>query len=279
MSNIALTGATGEIGSLAARHLAEAGLVARLIVRDASRAPDLPGFDVVAIPGDGGAPLLRALAGIDTALMVSAYEGEERQALHEDFIDAAVQSGVRHLVYLSFVGAAEDATNVFARDHGATENYLRDCGLDVTVLRSNYYAETLPQFVHNGQLRGPSGDGGLAAVARDDVAAAVAAVLTEPGAHIAKVYELTGPHALTFHEVADLLTPVFGTTITYIDQSDEQARQQKSEYGAPSELLDAWLSAYVAIRDGTYARVTTDVEHLLGRPPTPVADALRQLQD
>lgn len=279
MPSLVMTGATGAVGAIAAHHLADAGLTARLIVRDAARAPDLPGFEIAAFREEGGPSLLSALSGIDTALMVSAREDEHRLLLHQDFVDAAVRSGVRQIVYLSFVGAAEDATSVYARDHGGTESYLGDSGLDVTIIRSNFYAETLLEFVHDDQIRAPAADGRIAAVARADVGAAVAAVLADPKTHVGQLYELSGPEALTFGDVAAMLGPVLGAPITYIVQTDDEARQQKSEHDAPAELLDAWLSAYVAIRHGIHGHVTDDVQHLTGRPPTPAAEALAHGQE
>lgn len=274
MHTLALTGATGAVGSIAARHLAEAGLTARLIVRDAARAPDLTGFEIAAFSREGGPALLAALSGIDTVLMVSAREDDGRLLLHQDFVDAAVRSGVRQIVYLSFVGAAEDATNLTVRDHGATESYLRDCGLDVTIIRSNFYVETLLEFVHENQISAPASDGRIAAVARADVGAAVGAVLADPKTHVGQVYELSGPQALTLDDVAALLGPVLGAPIAYTAQTDDEARRQMTENGVPAELLEAWLSACVAIRHGIHGHVTDDVRHLTGRAPTPAAETL-----
>lgn len=279
MPTLAMTGATGAVGSSAARHLADAGLTARLIVRDAARTPDLPGFEIAAFREEGGPALLAALSGIDTAFMVSAYADDRRLLLHQDFVDAAVRSGVRQIVYLSFVGAGENATSEHARDHGATESYLHDSGLDVTIVRSNLYAETLVEFVHEDEIRTPTADGRIAAVARDDVAAAVAAVLADPKTHIGQVYELSGPQALSLHEVAAVLEPVLGVPITYTPLSDEDARHRLREHGAPDEMLDTWMSALVAVRHGIHGHLTDDVRHLIGRPPTPAAQALAPWQE
>ncbi|MGJ9422352.1 NmrA family NAD(P)-binding protein [Aeromicrobium sp. CF3.5] len=279
MPTLAITGATGVVGSTAARHLAAAGRTARLIVRDAARTVDLPGFDIATFPGTHGPALRAALSGIDTAFMVSAYEDDNRLLLHQDFVDAAVRCGVRQIVYLSFVGAADDAVCVYARDHGATETYLNDSGLDVTILRSNLYAETLVDLVHEDQIRAPAADGRIAAVARADVGAAVGAVLADPKTHVGQTYELSGPDALSLDDVATLLEPVIGVPIAYTPQSDEQARQQKRDHCAPDEVLDAWLSAYVAIRHGIHGHVTDDVRHLTGRAPTPAAQALAHWQE
>ena len=83
----------------------------------------------------------------------------------------AVAAGVAHLVYTSFYGAAPDATFTLARDHWATEEHIRASGLAFTFLRDNLYADFLPLMAdEHGVIRGPAGDGRVAAVAIDDVA-------------------------------------------------------------------------------------------------------------
>jgi uncharacterized protein YbjT (DUF2867 family) len=274
MSTIAVTGASGAVGSAVARRLAEVGVAARLLVRDPARAPRVAGAEVVQAGFDHVPRLVAALRGIDTVFMVSIVDGGDRLLAQQDFVDAAVQAGVRHVVYLSFVGADEHHRTVYFREHGATEAYLRDSGLDVTIVRSNYYVEHLVHFHHDGAIRGPVGDGRLAPVARDDVAAAVAAILTAPHEHVGQLYELTGPESLTFADVATLFEKVTGEPCGFVDQTDEQARAERAHYGAPDDTLETWLAMYVAVRHGVHAHVTDDVRHLTGREPTPVLDAL-----
>ncbi|MCY7396668.1 MAG: NAD(P)H-binding protein [Nocardioides sp.] len=111
---IAVTGSTGALGGLVARALAD--LSPRLVVRDASRAPD-SGLDVrVAMYADADAAMA-ALEGVDTLFMVSAAESRTRREEHRSFIGAAARAGVSHLVYTSFSGAAPDATFTLGRDH------------------------------------------------------------------------------------------------------------------------------------------------------------------
>lgn len=279
MPHLAITGSTGHIGGAVARLLSEAEVPVRLLARDASRAPDLPHAEVAQSEYGHVPSSAAALRGIETVFMISLVDGADRLLEHQDFVDAAVQAGVRHIVYLSFVGADEDSQQTYARTHGATESYLTDSGLDVTIVRSNYFAETLLHFHRDGLIRGPAGDGRIAAVARHDVAAAVAAVLSDPKAHVDKVYELTGPEALDFHAVAEILGRAFGEGCRYIAESDEDARANRLHFGAPPEVLDSWLSAYVSIRHGVYGHVTGDVQHLTGRAPTSVEHVLSHLQE
>ena len=125
-------------------------------------------------------------------------------------------------------------------------------------------------------LRGPAGDGRVAAVALDDVADAAAAVLLEPDEHAGATYSLTGPQALTLDEVARLLTAEQGRTVRYHPETVEEAYASRASYGAPRWQLDAWVSTYTAIGAGELATVTDDVTRLTHRPATALADLLRR---
>jgi uncharacterized protein YbjT (DUF2867 family) len=273
---IAVTGATGQLGGRVARRLAAAGVPQRLLVRDPERAPRLPGADVVQASFSDGAAVRKALAGLETVLMVSASETADRVDQHRTFIDAAVAAGVGHLVYISFYGAAPDATFTLARDHWATEQHIAASGVPCTFLRDNLYADFLPQMVGaDGVIRGPAGDGRAAVVAQDDIADAVVAVLRDPGAHAGRGYELTGPEALTLAEVAAVITTVTGRPVSYVQETMEEAYASRASYGAPDWQLDAWVSTYSAIADGSLAAVTTAISELTGHPATPLEQVLR----
>ncbi|MFI9815158.1 SDR family oxidoreductase [Saccharothrix variisporea] len=274
---IAVTGATGRLGGRVARRLAERGIAQRLVVRDPSRAPELPGASAVQASFEKGEAVRAALEGMETVLMVSAAETPDRVERHRTFVDAAVDAGVRHLVYISFYGAAANATFTLARDHYATESYIRTTGLAHTFLRDNLYADFTPFMVgDDGVIRGPAGDGKVAVVAQDDIADAATAVLLDPHAHDAATYELTGPEALTFTEIAEILQRVTGRPTTYHAETVEEAYRSRAVYQAPDWQVDAWVSTYTAVAAGELAGVTDHVERLAGRPATPLADVLQR---
>ncbi len=212
---IALTGATGKIGGAVARALAHDGVPFRMIVRDASRAPDLPGTDVaVASYGDADAGRA-ALEGVDLLLMVSGAEAVDRLAQHRSFVAAAATAGVQHVVYTSFSGAAADATFTLGRDHWATEEAIRATSMAHTFLRDSFYLDFVEDLIgEDGVIRGPAGDGAMAAVARADVARVATEVLRNPAAHLDRTYELTGPAAITLHEAAATVSEVRGREVT-----------------------------------------------------------------
>ncbi len=272
---LGVTGATGRLGGRVARALAVAGVEQRLLVRTPSRAPQLPRAEVVQAAYRDGDSVRRALAGVDVALMVSAAESEDRVEEHRTFVDAAAAAGVRHLVYISFFGAAPDATFVLARDHHATERHIELSGMTWTFLRDNLYADFVPLLAgEDGVLRGPAGDGRVSVVAQDDIAAATTAVLDDPAAHERRTYSLTGPEAVTLTEAAATLTRVLGRPFAFHDETVEEAYASRSSYGAADWQVDAWVSTYTAIASGELAPVTGDVELLTGRPPRSLADVL-----
>jgi NAD(P)H dehydrogenase (quinone) len=272
MALIVVSGASGRLGGRVARRL---GRELRLIVRDESRAPAVPGASVaVAEFGDADA-VRRALDGASTVLMVSAAETPDRLDRHRTFVDAAVAAGVRHLVYTSFVGAAPDAVFTLARDHWATEKHIRSSGLTFTFLRDNLYADFLEFIVgEDGVIRGPAGDGRAAVVAQDDIADAAVAVLRDPAAHAGRTYDLTGPAALSLDEVAATITAATGRAVRYHAETIPEAYASRAGYGAPAWQVEAWVSTYTSIAAGELAAVTSDVETLTGHPATTLAELL-----
>ncbi|MDI1462471.1 SDR family oxidoreductase [Catellatospora sp. KI3] len=273
---IAVTGATGRLGGRVARRLAEAGARQRLVVRQPDRAPVLPGCDIARAAYHDGAAVAEALAGVDTVFMVSGAESARRVEEHRTFIDAAVAAGVRRLVYTSFYGAAPDATFTLARDHWHTEEHLKASGLAWTVLRDNLYLDVLPLFADDeGVLRGPAGQGRVAAVAIDDIADVATAVLREPGRHDGQTYDLTGPQALTLTQVAEIVTLVTGRQLRYHPETEAEAYASRARYQAPDWQVEAWVSTYLAIGSGELATPTDAVRRLTGVDPLTLEDLLR----
>ncbi|MCW3038508.1 MAG: Nitrogen transcription regulator, NmrA family [Solirubrobacterales bacterium] len=275
---IAVTGATGGIGGRVAARLAAAGVRQRLIVRDAARAPEHPGAEVRTVPGGYAdtAGLTAALTGASTLLLVSAAEAEDRVAQHVSAVQAAAGAGITHVVYLSFLGAAPDATFTLARDHHHTEAAVREHGLGFTFLRDSLYLDFVPGMVGaDGVLRGPAGSKGrVGAVARKDVADAAAAVLLDPAPHAGVTYDLTGPEAFTLPEAAATMSDVCGRPITFHHESVQEAFESRMDPAVPDFMIDAWVTTYLAIRDGELATVSSAVQDLTGHAPRGLREVL-----
>ncbi|MFB9181554.1 NAD(P)H-binding protein [Dactylosporangium sucinum] len=237
---IAVTGANGAVGRRVLERLPEA----RGLTRQDAEYRDT---DAMA----------RALRGVTTLLLVSGRESKDRVAEHKSAVDGAVRANVQRIVYLSFYGAAPDCTFTFARDHWHTEEHIKRSGLRWTFVRDNLYLEMIPRFAGaDGVIRGPAGDGRVAAVSYEDVAESVKSVLIAD--HDNATYSLTGPEAFTLHEAAE----AFG--LRYHPETIEEAHAWRQ--GAPFEV-EGWVTSYTAIAAGELAGVTDHVEQLTGRKP------------
>jgi len=271
---IAVTGATGAVGGRVAERLTRKGVPQRLVVRDGARAPQLPG-SVFAEASYADANAMRAaMEGVETLFLVSATESQDRVDQHKTAIDAALAGGVRRIVYLSFMGAAPDATFTFARDHFHTEHHIRASGVRHTFLRPSLYADRVPHFCSlDGVIEGPAGEGRVAWVARDDLADAAAAVLTGDG-HDGSTYDITGPQALTMAETAAALGEITGREVVFRDQTPDGARASRSGAGPPWEV-EGWVTSYLAAANGELARVSGAARKLSGREPQSLLSFLR----
>lgn len=305
---LAVTGATGQLGSRVAARLAGMGAEQRLIVRDPSRAPDLPGAEIRQASSYGDAEgMRRALAGVETLFLVSARDRfginhlsaknhvtpppYDRLQQHLTAVDAAAAAGVKRIVYLSVLNARPDATFILAKDHYYTEEHIRALGVPFTFLRVCLYTDNVPQSVSAGDvIRAPAGEGRAAWVARDDIADAAAAVLTKAGQD-GKIYDVTGPEALTMAETAERLSLVLGRKITYQAQTPEEARATRSTSrlegfeaerrrltgsGLSDYEVEVFVTHYLQIAMGELATVSSAVPDLCGHPAQSLLDFLRQ---
>jgi uncharacterized protein YbjT (DUF2867 family) len=273
---IAITGATGLVGRQVAANLAALDRHVRLVVRNWQRVPDGERADVRQASSYGAFDEMgAALQDVHTLFLIPAAESADRVEQHKTAVDAAVAAGVRRIVYLSFLGAAEDATFTLARDHWHTEQHIRAAGLPWTFLRMNLYMDFIPSMVlADGALRGPAGNGRVSAILREDVAAACAAALGSTG-HDGRTYDLTGRETLSLAEAAALMSRP-GKPVRFEDETDDEAWASRRHYGAPDFEMRGWISSYQAIRDGSLAQVSGDVLALTGRQPATLAEYLQR---
>lgn len=280
---IAVTGATGALGRRVVDRLAgREGVRLRLVVRDATRAPQVPGAEVAAVPGGyaDGPGLTAALTGVHTLYLVSAAEVENRLQQHLTAVAAAAEAGVRRVVYTSFLGAAPDAVFTLARTHAATEEALAATGLRTTVLRHSMYADFVPFFAapEDGAavIAAPADDGRASFVSRDDLADVAAAVLLDDSPALdGAVLDVTGPEALSLDDAAAVLTEVTGRPAAYRRQTVEEAWATRRPSGHPDWEIEGWVTSYRGIAAGAMAAVTDVVPTLAGHPARTVAEHLR----
>lgn len=280
----AVTGASGHLGrrvieELLARGIAPADVVA--VVRAPSKAADLAARGVQVRLGDYSRPdtLPAALAGVKRLLLVSGSEPGQRVAQHTAVIEAAKAAGVERIAYTSSLNA-DDTTSPLAGEHQGTEQVLRSAGVPFTLLRNGWYTENytdqLDQYLQQGAILGAAADGKVSGAPREDYAvAAAAALLNDDQGN--SVYELGGP-AFTLEELAATISQVTGTTVAYRDLPVPAYAAALQQVG-----LDEATAGFLAAIDGSIAAGdlytdSEDLARLLGRPVTPLADAIRAVR-
>ncbi|MDN4171629.1 NmrA family NAD(P)-binding protein [Nocardioides sp. SOB77] len=279
--SIVVTGATGHLGRLVVESLLERGVPAADITatgRAVERVADLAerGVRVLRVELDDRAAVDAALAGADKVLLVSGTE-PDRVAQHGTVVDAAVAAGVGHLVYTS-APRASTTSMLLAAAHRETEQLLAASGLATTVLRNAWYVENYTDQVatyrEHGML-GAAGGGRVSVALREEYAAAAAAVLTGEG-HEGRVYELGGP-AVTLPEVAAAVSQAIGHEVAYTDVPVDQLQQVLAGAGVPAPMDAVLADVDRAIAAGELAVDPIDLETLLGRPVTPLGEAVRRV--
>jgi uncharacterized protein YbjT (DUF2867 family) len=185
------------------------------------------------------------------------------------FIDAAKRSGVKHIVKFSAMGAALDAPEGFCRWHAMSEENLKQSGLSWTMLRPPFFMQNLLGFtsmIHAGTIYQPAGDGKAGFVDVRDIAAVAASALTEDG-HENKVYEITGPELLSWHDIAAALSRRLGREIKYVDVPPKVTKQSLMQTGMPEWQADAINALLADLKAGRFARLTDTVEKVGHKTP------------
>ncbi|WP_129842930.1 NAD(P)H-binding protein [Streptomyces sp. RFCAC02] len=280
---IIVTGATGKLGRRTVENLLTRVPAERIgvSVRDPRGAEDLADRGVRVRRGSFTEPasLAHAFEGASQVLIVSVDAmGEECVAQHRAAIDGAVAAGARRILYTSQMGASATSHFQACRDHAATEDALRACGVPFTSLRNGFYATSAVHFLGDaltsGRIALPAA-GPVSWTAHADLAGAAAAILADEGRFDGPTPPLTGGRALTFDDIADVATGVTGRAVTRTTVPDDEYRDRLVADGVPALVADRLLGIFAASRAGEFAAVDPTLATLIGREPLTLEAVLR----
>ena len=278
MAKIAVTGVTGNLGGMVSRLCKENGIKVRNLARNKEKAEKMGFSDVFKSSYDKSEDTIKSLEGIDVLFMVSGSENPDRVQQHKDFIDSAKTAGVSHIVYLSFYNASKNSIFTLGRDHYATEEYIKETGFKYTFLRDNFYVDFFVDMCREyGEIKGPAGNGKVSAVVRSDVSEVAAKILENPEKWENQTLNMTGPEELTMEEITKLASKYLGKEIKYIPETVDEAYESRKIWKAEQWEYDSWVSTYTAIAEGEQAGVSNDIEKVLGRKATSLAEYLETL--
>ncbi len=276
---IGITGATGHLGRLVINRL-KAKVDANEIIgmaRTPSKAADL-GIEVREADYNKPETLDKALAGIDTLLLISASEIGKRKAQHHNVIEAAKKAGVKRIAYTSIL-YAETSPIGLAEEHRATEQEIKASGIPFTFLRNGWYFEnytaSVKQALERGVILGSAGDGKFSFAARADYAGAAVAVLTS-GGHEGKVYELAGDNAYTLSDLASEISRQSGKKVEYKNVEESEYAAVLTSAGLPEAVAKAIAGWDTCASKGALFNDSKQLSALTGHPTTTLSAAVAE---
>lgn len=282
---IVVTGATGHLGRLVVEQLLEIVPRGEIVaaVRTPSKAADLAARGVVVREADYGKPesLTAAFAGAKKVLLISSSELGIRVEQHKAVIDAAKSAGVEAVAYTSVLRADTSRLSM-AKEHLATEQYLKASGLKYIILRNGWYiendTEALGPALAHGVILGAAQQGRISGAARSDYATAAVKVLT--GEPEKTIYELAGDISYSKADIAAEVSKQSGKRVVYQDLPPAEYEKALVSFGLPVSLAQLLADSDAWIAQGELEDNTHELSRLIGRPtsnlPDGVAAALKK---
>lgn len=272
---VLVTGASGNVGAEVARRLASAGVPVRGAARDPERAQAATGgVDCVPFDFENRSTWAGALAGARRLFLVRPPAIAAVDHSLNPFLDAAKESGVQHVVFLSLLGAERNPVV----PHFKIERHILRIGLPYTFLRAGFFMQNLStthrEEIRRGEIMIPAGRGRTAFIDIRDIAD-VAVVAFQTAGYMNQSYSLTRKELLDYYDVSSILSETLGRPIQYHNPSIWRFRQAMRASGHPSGFINVMTMLYLVVRFGRSGAITHEVEQLLGRPPVTLAEFAR----
>ena len=270
---IAITAATGHLGRLAIAALKARGASPIALARSPQKAADL-GVEVRAFDYSTADPA--ALQGVDTLVLISSNDFNDRAGQHRAAIAAAKQAGVGRIIYTSIL-KGDASPMILAQDHIATEAALQASGIPATILRNGWYTEnytgSLGAALQHGAIIGAAGEGRVSSAARKDYADAIAVTALDPS-HAGKTYELAGDTAHTGADLAATVAVAAGKPVAYVSMPQADYAAALTGFGLPEGFAQVLADSDARAGEGALFDASHTLSRLIGRPTTPIADTV-----
>jgi uncharacterized protein YbjT (DUF2867 family) len=274
VGTILVTGATGTVGSEVVKQLSSTGQKVRASVRSTTRVTsndNLKDVELVEMDYDKPETLVTAFKDADKLFLLTPASPKAAE-LAANLVKVAKKSGIRHIVKQSVMGADSELDVAHLRLHRQAEKIIEESRIPFTFLRPNDFMQNFvnfywPTIKRNNALYLPAEDTKVSFVDVRDIAATAVKTLTDDGRHFGKAYTITGPEALSYSQVAEILSNVTGKKIGYANVSEEDTRRARKDMGWDDWLINTTLQLFDLYKKGYASRVSSEVEEILGRRP------------
>ena len=267
MAKVLVTGATGNTGSGLVPALRNAGVEVRAFVRNAAKAQPLKDMGAEIVVGDLDQPetIAPAIEGVDKVYLLT-WNGPTQAQQVENVLKAARQVGNPHIVRHSMWGS--EKSKIITQGDQA-EAAVKASGLPWTILKPTFFMQNTMMaaqtIASDGVIYWDVGDGKIGMIDVRDIVDVAAAVLTGRG-HEGKSYILTGPEAISFHEVASTFSKVLGKQVQYVAVPQEASLQSMVSMGFPEWIAQGYGELMEGFSEGFASSTTDNVATLSGHP-------------
>ncbi len=271
ITKVFVTGATGTSGMATVRALRAKGVDVIAGVHSLEKAAPLEQLGVVVKQLNYAdiEEMMAAMRGANRLYLVTPVTPETEQ-LTASIVKAAKAAGVTHIAKLSGLNVDAKPGFELGRWHQAAEQVIVASGLQWTFLRPNSFMQNFLGDAESVKAQGtfynPSGSAAISFIDARDIGEVAATVLTTDG-HAGKIYNLTGPKAITNADIAAQLTIATGKTVTYTPVTFEQTFETLQGFGLPRVVAVAVVELMENSASGNSSAVSPDAERLLGHPP------------
>ncbi len=274
---VLVLGATGNVGGATVRALRRRGIPVRVATRNPRRGESEAGVEQVVLDVFRPETFGAAVEGVGGLFLLRPPPVSRVGPTLNALTDVAVAAGVEHVVFSSVAGADTNAVV----PHHRVETHLRDRVPSWTILRPGFFAQNLADayrrdIVRDDRIHLPAGRGRVAFIDTRDIGEVAAEVFADPSRHRGRGYTLTGPEALTFDEVAAMLTRTLGRPITYQPASVLGYARHLRAQGLPLAQVAVQTVLHTGLRRGDAETVDPTLEQLLGRPGRTLDDYVRE---
>ncbi len=277
VQRILVSGATGTVGSEVVKQLSSSTDVnIKAAARSGEKIKNLESnkVKVVSIDYNKSESLKEALKDVDKLFLLTP-DVPNAHELASNLINEAGTAGVRHIVKQSVMGADESADVGTMRLHRKAEKIIEESGIPYTFLRPNEFMQNFINFhghsiKNNNAFYLPLENAKVSVVDVRDIAAVAVKALTENGdnnKYDNKKYLITGPEALSYHQMAELLSNATGKKISYVSISEEEARAAMKEMGMDDWLINTISELSNYFKKGYASQVSSAVEEITGKKP------------
>jgi uncharacterized protein YbjT (DUF2867 family) len=280
VERILVTGASGTVGSEVINQLSSDIVdvnirAAAHSIESVKKVTKSESVEPIQIDYNNPDTLKDALKEVDRVFLLTPFQSDMVE-LSSKFLKEITNSGnIKQIVKLSVMGADSEPGIIGSRLHRQVEKMIEESRIPFTFLRPNFFMQNFVTFFsrsikEQGAFYLPAGDGKVSFVDVRDIAAVAVQALTKnnDGRHNGKAYTITGPEAISYDDVARILSEQVGKKISYVDISEDDARKGMKETGSDEWTINYMIELFDIIRKGYLSQVSSVVDDVTGKRPT-----------